>query len=135
MIEKNSGTVSARKLAFIAEIRHMGWVTYQIAAGQKYNEEINNDQLESLIDGIEFLTANPDTTPETNHNNWMREKERQGWVYGSEKNFDKKTHPDLVPFDELPEIEKRKDIADMVSHRLALRMWEKITNNVMDPNE
>jgi len=42
------------------------------------------------------------------------------------KDFDKKTHPDLVPYDDLPEIEKRKDLADMTSHRMALALWDSL---------
>ena len=109
---------------FIAEVRHIGWVSYQIAVGQEYNEKINNDQMDSLLDGIEYLDANPDTTPEDNHNNWMQMKESQGWVYGSVKDFDKKTHPDLVPFDKLPIVEQPKDINDAVIHKLAVGLWD-----------
>ena len=111
---------------FIAQIRHIGWVTYQIAVGQPYNEEINDDQMESLIDGIRFRDANPDITPEENHANWMLMKVQQGWKYGEVKDFEKKTHPDLLPFDELPVVEQRKDISDEVSHRLALELWERL---------
>lgn len=108
---------------FIAEVRHIGWVAYQIAVGQKYNEKINEDQMASLLDGIDFMDANPNITPEENHNNWMEMKESQGWVYGEVKDFEKKTHPDLVPFDELPVVEQRKDINDAVIHRLAVELW------------
>ena len=31
------------KIDFIANIRHIGWATYQIAAGKPYNEEMNQD--------------------------------------------------------------------------------------------
>lgn len=109
---------------FIAEIRHIGWVSYQIAVGQPYNEQINKDQMDSLIDGIAYMDANPDVTPEENHNNWMRMKESQGWVYGPVKDFEKKTHPDLVPFNGLPIVEQRKDINDAVIHKLASELWE-----------
>ena len=34
----------------------------------------------------------------------------QGWIYGEKKDFIKKTHFDLVPFEELTKIEKDKDI-------------------------
>ncbi len=116
------------KIEFIANIRHIGWVTYQIAAGQPYNEKINQDQYESLVDGIIFALENPDITPEENHNNWMKMKVKQGWIYGNVKDFDKKTHPDLVPFNELPDIEKRKDIADSISHKMALDLFTKLIN-------
>ena len=111
---------------FIAEIRHIGWVAYQIAAGQTYNEEINDDQLNSLLDGIAFQDAFPENTPEQNHENWMKMKISQGWIYGKIKDFNKKTHPDLIPYYELPEIEKRKDISDSIVHKMASKLWEKI---------
>jgi len=114
---------------FIARIRHIGWVAYQIAAGQPYNEQINEDQLTSLLDGIRFRDEHPDNTPEQNHDNWMRMKIEQGWVYGEIKDFDKKTHPDLVPFDELPEVEQRKDINDATVHRLASELWDTISES------
>lgn len=111
---------------FIANIRHIAWVAFQIAAGQPYNEQINKDQFDSLVDGIEYLNANPDGTAEENHNNWMQMKKDQGWVFGPKKDFMKKTHPDLVLFDALPAIEQRKDISDMVIHHLASELVEEI---------
>lgn len=111
---------------FIAQIRHIGWVTYQIAAGQPYNEQINEGQSESLLDGVKFMLANPDITPEENHANWMLMKVQQGWKYGEVKDFEKKTHPDLIPYCDLPDVEQRKDVANAVSHRLALELWERL---------
>ena len=111
---------------FIAEIRHIGWVAYQIAAGQSYNEDINEDQMTSLIDGICFQDDHPNNTAEQNHENWMRMKISQGWIYGVTKDFDKKTHPDLVPFVDLPDIERRKDISDATIHKLADKLWQRV---------
>lgn len=109
---------------FVAQVRHIGWVAYQIAVGQAYNEVANEDQLQSLYDGIRFADANPDRTPEQNHENWMLAKISQGWVYGPVKDFDKKTHPDMVPFEQLPAVEQRKDIMDFTIHRLAVALYE-----------
>jgi len=43
------------------------------------------------------------------HDRWMAEKLRKGWVAGTPRNDDKKIHPDLVPWEVLPEQEKEKD--------------------------
>jgi hypothetical protein len=118
------------KVEFIAMIRYIGWVNYQIAAMQDYNEEINDDQLESLMNGVMFQLVNPDVTSEESHENWIRSKYAQGWVYGPVKDFDKKTHPDIVPYDDLPEIEKLKDLSSSTSHRLALKLWERLYEGV-----
>lgn len=111
---------------FIARVRHIAWVSYQIAAGQQYNVEINEDQMASLLDGIEYIRDNPKATSETNHENWMQMKEDQGWKYGKVKDFKAKTHPDLVAYDQLPEIEKGKDKADMIVHMEAERLWKRL---------
>jgi len=120
----NNELITEQRARFIAEVRHIGWVAYQIAAGQPYNEEINDDQLKSLLDGIRFQDENPDNTPEQNHDNWVRMKISQGWKYGKSKDFAMKTHPDLLPFDALPEIERKKDISDTITHKLAVKLWD-----------
>lgn len=114
------------KIDFIARIRHLCWCCYQLGAGQPYNIEPNEDQIESQKDGVRFMLENPDITPEENHNNWMKMKKGQGWVYGEIKSFEKKTHPDLVPFEELPEVEKNKDVMDAMAHKGAVELCEKV---------
>ena len=109
---------------FIAQVRHAVWVGFQIGVGQDYNIEMNEDQRESLYDGIDYADNNSNRTPENNHENWMKEKIKQGWVYGPIKSFEKKEHPDLVPFNELPEIEQRKDIMDCIAHNMAVKLWK-----------
>jgi hypothetical protein len=118
--------ISIERDQFITAIRHIGWIYYQIATSQPYNEQANADQIESLLDGIKYADEHPGMTPEQNHENWMKMKISQGWKYGPVKDFNLKTHPDLVPFDKLPDIEKRKDTADHVGHRLASDLWNKL---------
>ncbi len=43
------------------------------------------------------------------HDVWSRERMAQGWTYGSERNDEKKTHPCLLPYAQLPEEEKEYD--------------------------
>jgi len=111
---------------FIAEIRHAIWVGFQMGAGQEYNEEMNDAQYKSLLDGIKFSDNNPDATPEENHDNWMKEKEANGWIYGHTKDFKKKTHPDMIPYNELLDIEKKKDTMASYSHKIAVKLWKKL---------
>lgn len=66
-------------------------------------------QQESAIRGVEFRINNPDTSPMEQHNAWMRDKLKEGWVYGEEKNAEKKTHPCIKPYSELSEMNQRKD--------------------------
>jgi ryanodine receptor 2 len=43
------------------------------------------------------------------HDVWAETRIRQGWTYGTERNDALKTHPCLVPYEELPEEEKEYD--------------------------
>lgn len=66
-------------------------------------------QRDSAINGVKFRLANPDAGPDAMHNNWSAEKVSQGWVYGDVKDAEKKTHPCLVPFEQLPLFQQKKD--------------------------
>lgn len=45
------------------------------------------------------------------HEVWSKNRINDGWSYGKERNDDLKTHPCLVPYDQLPESEKEYDRA------------------------
>lgn len=66
-------------------------------------------QRKSAIEGVRFHLANPDATPEQSHENWMAEKIRDGWEWGPRKDPAARTHPCLVPYDQLPEVQRAKD--------------------------
>lgn len=66
-------------------------------------------QKESAIKGVKFRIENPDASHDAQHNAWMEEKLKDGWVYGKVKNAAAKTHPCLVSFDRLPEFQRKKD--------------------------
>ena len=50
-----------------------------------------------------------ETMSRVEHIRWSWEKRLNGWRYGKTKNNIKKTHPSLIPYDELSESEKEKD--------------------------
>lgn len=43
------------------------------------------------------------------HEVWAQTRVRQGWTYGEQRNDKLKTHPCLVPYEELPESEREYD--------------------------
>ena len=43
------------------------------------------------------------------HEVWAQSRMEQGWTYGEERNDTLKQHPCLVPYEELPEVEKAYD--------------------------
>lgn len=52
---------------------------------------------------------NPLAPQSAQHDAWSQDKINDGWIYGVEKDAEKKTHPCLVPFDQLPEFQQKKD--------------------------
>ncbi len=64
-----------------------------------------NLHLPREIEGlIEYLAAN-------NHEIWAQRRIADGWKYGPQRNDEKKEHPDLVPYEQLPDPEKDYDRA------------------------
>ena len=62
------------------------------------------------------------------HEVWTQNRINQGWSYGPERNDELKHHPCLVPYDELPEIEKDYDRNTSVETlKLILKLGFKIT--------
>lgn len=57
----------------------------------------------------EELTELQEAIAENAHEIWARKRAEEGWTYGPERNDGKKEHPDMVPYCNLPESEKRYD--------------------------
>lgn len=116
------------KTEFIARVRYLGWICFQMGANLELhdvpeNYEISKERLEGLMQGTEWTLRNPDATPKDNHANWIKSKSEQGYVYGEHLDIVKKTHPSMVPFEQLPDIEKRKDEMDLLMVKLATELF------------
>ena len=74
----------------------------------------------SAATGVGYHLNNPNAGPEASHELWMAEKVATGWKFGPVKDAEKKEHPCMVPFDELPKEQQAKDyIFRAVVHSLA----------------
>ncbi len=63
----------------------------------------------------ESLASLVETMAKNVHEVWAYNRMQEGWSYGEDRNDAKKTHPCLVPYDELPEAEKDYDRETAVS--------------------
>lgn len=62
------------------------------------------------------------------HEVWSEARIQQGWTYGEQRNDELKTHPCLVPYEELPESEKEYDRNTSVGTlKLILKLGFKIS--------
>ena len=57
---------------------------------------------EDLVELTEKLAENA-------HDHWATLRMKQGWAWGAERNDTEKTHPDLVPYQDLADSEKEYD--------------------------
>ena len=64
---------------------------------------------QSAVDGVVFKLMNPEATSKDMHDNWCLFKKQDGWVFGEEKDAEKKTHPCLVEYEQLPQFQRAKD--------------------------
>lgn len=72
-------------------------------------EEAPGWQRDSALLGVQLHRNNHDAGPQASHESWMRQKVEDGWVYGPMKDATAKTHPCIVPFDQLPREQQAKD--------------------------
>lgn len=66
-------------------------------------------QRESIVLGVKFHLDHPHAQDSASHDEWMKVKIADGWVYGRDKNPRTKTHPCIVPFHSLSNHHQTKD--------------------------
>jgi hypothetical protein len=96
----------------IARVAHEVNRAYCVALGdgsQPTWEEAPEWQQRSAVGGVNFHRNNPEAGPEASHESWMAEKLADGWKHGLAKNPEKKEHPCILPFGQLPEEQRAKD--------------------------
>lgn len=96
----------------IAQMAHEANAAYCAAIGDDSQlpwDDAPEWQRTSALAGVNFHIGAPDAGPSASHENWMVDKEAEGWKFGAVKDPDKKEHPCLVPFDELPTEQQAKD--------------------------
>lgn len=111
---KNAGDPPLEEimLMHVAKVCHEANRAYCSAMGDDSQvpwDQAPGWQTDSAIKGVAFLLMEPTAGPEASHICWMAEKQANGWVYGEEKDAEKKTHPCMVPFGDLPAEQRAKD--------------------------
>jgi hypothetical protein len=98
----------------IARVTHEANRAWCLALGDRSQltwDDAPDWQKDSARAGVQFHLDNPDAGDNASHDNWMAQKIADGWVYGDEKDpqASPPTHPCLVPFEELPNVQQIKD--------------------------
>lgn len=71
-------------------------------------DEITDEMKQSIIEGIAGVRAG--NSPEESHEGWVKFKVDHGWKRGPVKDEEAKEHPLIVPYAELPQSQKVKDL-------------------------
>lgn len=101
--------MNARQIARVCHEANRAYCESIGDLSQKPWNEADGWQRDSAIKGVEYALANPDAPPSTQHDAWLADKQKAGWVYGPVKDPETKQHPCIVPYDELPIEQKVKD--------------------------
>lgn len=70
-------------------------------------DDLDEETRQSAINGVEAVKGG--AGPEQSHENWCEFKLKHGWTLGPVKDEEKKEHPLLVSYAELPASQRIKD--------------------------
>ena len=117
---------SVEKLNFAAQIAHEANRALSLQNGdasQPTWADAPDHVKVSAINGVTAIVNDPAMSPADSHANWVAHKTKEGWTYGPSRDEEKKTHPYLVPYNELPEAARMKDIVFGAAARGALAAY------------
>jgi hypothetical protein len=106
---KSTPSLEVLQIAMVCHQANKAWCEANDDNSQKDWHGAEDWQRQSAIMGVEFRLNNPNAGKDSQHNAWMQDKINDGWVYGDVKDAVAKTHPCIVPFEQLPEFQQKKD--------------------------
>ena len=71
--------------------------------------QTSEDNKQTSREGVTRILSNPLLSAADIHQEWVDGKKAKGWKHGDKKCDKAKTHPSMVTYDKLPQIEKHKD--------------------------
>ena len=108
----------------VAKIAHEINKSYCESIGDNSQPDWDNApewQKSSAVNGVKFHLENPNASPSSSHESWMKQKTEEGWKHGSVKDPEKKEHPCFLPYEQLPTEQKSKDfLFRQIIHSLKL---------------
>ncbi len=97
----------------IARVTHAAQRELQIVQGDPVPsppwDEAPDYQAREAVAGVADVLRDPDLTAEQSHQRWADRMRADGWTYDEVKDPDRKTHPALLPFRDLPAGQQQKD--------------------------
>lgn len=101
--------ISDEQIARVTHEANRAWCEFNGDFSQPSWDEAPEWQKDSARKGVRFHYENSGAGDSASHDEWMRVKLEEGWVFGPIKDPEAKTHPCIVPFEELPREQQFKD--------------------------
>ena len=118
--------INERRAEFVYEVARLQAIAVDAPIVPPLYKDREADFKEQFLDVISRQCSdNPDDrfeSPEVAHASWVKAYADNGWVYGEVRDDVKRTHPDMVPFDELEQREQDKDAVFLAVCDIA-RQW------------
>lgn len=113
-------------VATLEGVCRIGWAAH--TAWEWYIGEIANpewiyldpEKQREVADSVLWLKDHPTSSVAAQHDAWRAIKAAKGWQFGEDKDARAKTHPNMVPFDELP-----------FSQQMKAKLWRHITFSIL----
>ena len=122
-------TLTERRAEFVYDAARLAAITAQapiIPAPWVEREDAFREQFLAVIE--RQCGPRRSSSPVELHGSWMQAYLGMGWTYAETYDCDAKTHPDLVPYADLGQLEKDKDSVFVALCEIA-RKW------IYDPSE
>lgn len=115
--------LNERRAKFVYEAARIAAIAAKAPIVPEPWEEREEDFRSQFLDVIE-RQCGPDRymDAEQLHEDWVRTYATNGWRYGPVRDREKRTHPDMVPFARLGQLERDKDYVFVALCEIA-RQW------------
>ena len=97
---KEENRAAARRIADVLALVRLNIATVEQA---KLMKQPGTRDIELAIE------AQVERLAQAEHDAWMANRAKNGWSYGTVRDNERKLHPSMIPYSQLPEAEKEKD--------------------------
>ena len=116
-------TLNERRTIFIYEAARLAAIAADAPVIPEYWEEREPKFRDQMMEVIERqMGPMRSSSPEELHGGWVQAYIDMGWTYGPERCTENKTHPDMVPYNQLGQLEQDKDSVFVALCEIA-RQW------------
>lgn len=80
---------------------HLAYCSEMLFHTQPKWDELQNEHRETIIDSVQKIVNGTIKSKEDSHNNFIKNKKKNGWIYGETYSLIDKINPRLIGFDDL----------------------------------